>query len=895
MLNINSRNFIVENCMKSHRHHILALWVSLGLAAMGAQAAPLPAYNVDIKQSGVSGLSSGAFMAAQVGVGFSSYVKYVGVVAGGSTWCSKGQLGNALGMCMSATTAGMAPRPADYVSWINARSADGSIDHKSNLATQRWWLFSGAADTTVYPFVGDANQSVMNAFLNPGNLIYVSRRAGTAHTMPTLNYGGACGTTATPWVGNCAYDAAGAMFAHMFGPLKPRNGGTLSGSFIEFNQTEFIAPGHGVANTGHAYIPAACASGALCKAHVALHGCKQMDAGVGDAFYKHAGYNQWADTNNIIMIYPQTMKSSNGNPNGCWDWWAYDDSNFALKSGRQMAFIDKIFKRVASGFVALPAPTGLAVTGNSNNSVSLSWNVVSGASGYNILRNGNKINPSLIAGTSYTDSNGLSQGSSYSYSVNAQNAAGQQSVPGASIVGSTSGTPPPLAAPFEVVAITPTATTITLNWNAAQGANLRGYNVYRATKSGGPYTKANASELAATDLSYVATGLNNSTKYYFVVRAVNTSGVETANSSQVSNSTSTGFPCTEATACVWDHFSAGRAVFSPNFLSYLAKGSNQDLGLTGFCGGAFGANAPITLKNSAPNFYEKGLCAPGGAETGIPTVPTNLSVASVTDSSAKLVWTASSGSALAGYNIYRSTSNSGNDYTKINSSPVNMAAYSDSGLASASTYYYVVRAVDQTAQETANSNQVSATTLAMGTVQSMDIRANDTAASHAPSGYVKATCLSGASPEVGTLGNLAMGRGFDGKCNRTILSFDTSAIPDGATITRAWLKVNYSSSSGNPWASPPDNSLVIDVKTGVYAATMGTEPGDWSAAPTASAVASIAKFSSGSAQSSNFDELGLAAIDKTALTQLKLRFAADQGSSGYLFITKNATLHIEYK
>ncbi len=871
------------------------LCFALSLCSMAAQAAPLPAYNVDIKQSGVSGLSSGAFMASQVGVGFSSYVKYVGVVAGGSTWCSKGQLSNATGMCMAATTAGIGPTPADYVSWINARSTDGSIDNKSNLAAQRWWLFSGASDTTVYPYVDDANQTVMNSFVSAGNLVYVNRRSGTAHTMPTLSYGGACGTTASPWVGNCSYDAAGAMFAHMYGTLNARNGGTLGGTYIDFDQTEFITSGHGVAATGHAYIPAACASGALCKAHIALHGCKQMDAGVGDAFYKHAGYNEWADTNNIVMIYPQTSQSSIGNPNGCWDWWAYDDSNYSIKSGRQMALMDKIFKRVASGFVALPTPGGLTVSGSTNTSVSLSWNAVVGASGYNIYRNGSKINPSLNAATTYTDSSGLTTGTSYSYSVNAQNASGQQSAQTTAVIGTTTGSPPALAAPTTVAAISPTATSITINWNAAQGANLRGYNVYRATVSGGPYTKANASELASSELSYVASALNNSTTYYFVLRAVNTSGVETANSSQVSNTTTTGYACTEATACVWDHYNAGRAVFSANFLNYLAKGSNQDLGSTSYCGGAVGATTPITVKNTAANYYEKGACTPTGFDTGTPTVPTNLSVASVADTTAQLSWTPSSGSALTGYNMYRSTTN-GSGYAKINGSLIASPAYSDTGLLNSTTYYYVVRAVDNAAVETANSNQASATTLAAGATQSINISANNTAASTAPSGYTKATCSTGATPEVGTLGNLAMGRGSDGKCNRAVLSFDTSAIPDGATITKAWLTVNFSSISGDPWASPAGNTLVIDVKTGVYDATQGTETGDWSSAPTASAVATIPKFTSGAAQSSNFGALGLAAIAKAGLTQLKLRFSANQSSSLiYLFITKNATLHIEYQ
>ncbi|MEN9867973.1 MAG: hypothetical protein RL748_3563, partial [Pseudomonadota bacterium] len=153
-----------------------------------------------------------------------------------------------------------------------------------------------------------------------------------------------------------------------------------------------------------------------------------------------------------------------------------------------------------------------------------------------------------------------------------------------------------------------------------------------------------------------------------------------------------------------------------------------------------------------------------------------------------------------------------------------------------------------------------------------------------------------AGAQVGILGNLAIGRGADGKCNRSVLSFDTSAIPDDATITRAYVTVHYNTNAGNPWASPAGNSLVVDVKSGAYGATPNTESGDWAAAAGASNVASIARFTSGAKQSADFSAQGLAAIAKSGITQLKLRFASDQTSSSlYLFITKNATLHVEYQ
>jgi hypothetical protein len=67
------------------------------------------------------------------------------------------------------------------------------------------------------------------------------------------------------------------------------------------------------------------------------------------------------------------------------------------------------------------APTGLSGTA-SGTSVNLTWSAASGATGYNVYRNGTKVgSPS---GTSYTDS-GLSANTTYSYQVSASNSAGE--------------------------------------------------------------------------------------------------------------------------------------------------------------------------------------------------------------------------------------------------------------------------------------------------------------------------------------------------------------------------------------------------------------------------------------------------------------------------------------
>ena len=71
-----------------------------------------------------------------------------------------------------------------------------------------------------------------------------------------------------------------------------------------------------------------------------------------------------------------------------------------------------------------------------------------------------------------------------------------------------------------------------------------------------------------------------------------------------------------------------------------------------------------------------------------------------------LSWNAST-STVAGYKIYRGT-RSGGPYTALNSALDTTTTYTDSGVQSGQTYYYVVTAVDSAGNESAYSNQVTA-------------------------------------------------------------------------------------------------------------------------------------------------------------------------------------------
>jgi poly(3-hydroxybutyrate) depolymerase len=408
----------------------------MAIAAGSAQATPLPQLVIDTSQTTVSGLSSGGFMAVQMHVAYSATFKTgAGIVAGGPFYCAEGSVANATGRCMTHSTS---IPVSSLISTTNSWAGSGFVDAVGNLAASKVYLFSGTSDNTVKQAVMNDLQTYYQGFIPAANIVYKNNIAA-GHAMITDDYGSSCATTASPYINNCGFDLAGAMLAQLYGTLNARNNGTLGGTFTEFDQSAFVS-GHGMAATGWVYVPAACSGntgGSSCRLHVVFHGCKQNTADIGQQYVKNTGYNRWADTNRIV-VYPQT---GSGATNSCWDWWGYDSANYAKKSGPQMAAVKAMVDRLASGTPPsnLPAPTGVGTSAATNTGMTIAWGAVSGASGYNVYRNGSKVNSALVTGSSFVDS-GLAPGTTYAWTVkavDANNAEGPASAPAS---GTTTGT-----------------------------------------------------------------------------------------------------------------------------------------------------------------------------------------------------------------------------------------------------------------------------------------------------------------------------------------------------------------------------------------------------------------------------------------------------------------------
>jgi hypothetical protein len=97
-----------------------------------------------------------------------------------------------------------------------------------------------------------------------------------------------------------------------------------------------------------------------------------------------------------------------------------------------------------------------------------------------------------------------------------------------SIVSNATGSP--AAVSLSGTGIAPVQHSVTLSWTAST-STVSGYNVYRGTTNGGPYTKINSSLIAA--LSYTDSTVQSGTTYYYVTTAVDSSGNESVFSNDV--------------------------------------------------------------------------------------------------------------------------------------------------------------------------------------------------------------------------------------------------------------------------------------------------------------------------------------------------------------------------
>ncbi len=220
------------------------------------------------------------------------------------------------------------------------------------------------------------------------------------------------------------------------------------------------------------------------------------------------------------------MKQSTGNDNMAVGW--------SLPGGKTTAPSQVIpgtvlsTNNITTDSIPPSVPTTLKASAVALTSFTVSWAASTdnvGVAGYNIYRNGVKINSATNTTTSFNVT-GLAPNTAYSITVSALDAAGNQSAQSAALNVSTAQDTIAPSAPTTLAATSVAATSFTLSWKAStDNVGVSGYNIYLNG------VKANAALNTAT--SFNATALAANTAYTATVTAVDAAGNQSAASTAV--------------------------------------------------------------------------------------------------------------------------------------------------------------------------------------------------------------------------------------------------------------------------------------------------------------------------------------------------------------------------
>jgi poly(3-hydroxybutyrate) depolymerase len=360
-----------------------SLIFTLGASTQAAER--LGSYPIDPKQVSVAGISSGAFMANQLHIAHSADIMGAAMIAGGLYGCAvvavedngvRALGSQALSDCM--TLPSNLNEPSAYADRIKEFAARGWIDPTSNLARSRIYFFTGGSDSVVASKIVETGKATYDALGVPAENVVFEDRTGPAayagHSWVTTGFPEACDANDSPYLDNCSYDQAGAELKAIYGRDLKSPAGAASGRIVAFDQTEFVqgkaaavssnAAANGLSDTGYVYVPKDCEPGGpqRCRLQIVLHGCKQSAEVLRprDLFYTNIGVNEWADANEIVVLYPQAhatkpeelppdllMNFLYANPDGCWNWWGYsDDPLYLTKNGVQVRAIWEMIQRI---------------------------------------------------------------------------------------------------------------------------------------------------------------------------------------------------------------------------------------------------------------------------------------------------------------------------------------------------------------------------------------------------------------------------------------------------------------------------------------------------------------------------------------------------------------------
>ncbi len=155
-----------------------------------------------------------------------------------------------------------------------------------------------------------------------------------------------------------------------------------------------------------------------------------------------------------------------------------------------------------------------------------------------------------------------------------------------------------------------------------------------------------------------------------------------------------------------------------------------------------------------------------------------------------------------------------------------------------------------------------------------------------------------------TAATFILGDGAQDKQYRAILHFNSGSLPDNAVITKATLKIRKQGVLGtNPFTIL--GRLIVDIRKPFFGSFYGLEARDFQAAAGRNAVSLFGITPVNYWYSANLNAIGRAYVNKTGVTQFRLRFATDDNndnaadymrfcSGNYATLAPRPTLIVEY-
>jgi len=368
-------------------------------------------------------------------------------------------------------------------------------------------------------------------------------------------------------------------------------------------------------------------------------------------------------------------------------------------------------------WIAPSAPTGLAAVNGIGN-VSLSWSASTdnvAVAGYTVYRNGSALATVSGSTLAYTDS-AVGSATSYTYTVDASDAAGNHSTQSAAVSDTTlDWNAPTVPAGLTAQAVGPTQ--VNLGWTASSdNVGVAGYTVYR-----------NGSALATvigTTLSYTDAAALAGTIYSYTVDAFDAAGNHSAQSGAASVTT----PTPDTTAPSVPSGLAGTAP-SPTQVNLTWNASTDNTAVTGYTvyrnGSSLGTVSASTLAyndatvsggttyaytvdafdaagNHSAQATPVSVTTPSPAgDVTPPSVPGSVAASVSGTNQVTVSWTASTDNiGVAGYTVYRS----GTVLGTVSATTLSLA---DGGVSPGTTYAYTVDAFDAAGNHSAQSTPAS--------------------------------------------------------------------------------------------------------------------------------------------------------------------------------------------